>query len=455
MTQNKEKTTHPTRRKILSLAALFGSGLALSGGLGGCMNRRSADSTTTEEGAGTDNSLGEEGEEAIADSDTIPVGILHSLSGPMAISETALVDAEELAIAEINDNGGVLGRQIVAVIRDGASDPPTFTERAENLIDQSQVAVIFGGWTSSSRQAIKSVVEAKDNLLWYPLSYEGQECSKNIFYMGETPNQQIAQAVDWLLENKGKSFFLIGSDPIFSKTVSELIQAQLAAKQGKLVGEEYLLSEGTDVAPIIAKIKQALPEGGVIFSSLQGDRNVDFFRQLKQAGITADKYSVMSVGITEEEIRQIGPEYVEGHYATWSYFQTIDRPENKAWIANFKSQYGDDRVTSDPMQVAYSMVHLWAQAVETAGTTDIEAVRQAAYGQAFEAPGGLMTIEPNHHTAKIIRIGMAQKDGLFEIVSETDAAIEPLAWDQSLPETKGYFCDWSDPSKGGKYKVTS
>lgn len=392
-------------------------------------------------------------EVAASDGDTIKVGILHSLSGTMAISETTVVDAEELAIEEINANGGVLGKQIVAVKEDGASDWPTFAEKAEKLIDQDKVAVVFGCWTSASRKAVLPVFEEKKHMLWYPVQYEGQECSQNIFYTGAAPNQQIEPAVTWLLENKGKEFFLVGSDYVFPRTANNIIKEQLKAEGGTTVGEDYLPLGNTEVTPIINKIQQALPDGGVIFNSLNGDSNVAFFKQLKSAGMGPDKYPVMSVSIAEEEVRQIGPEFLTGHYAAWNYFQTVESPENEKWVADFKAKYGEDRVTNDPMEAAYIMVYLWAQAVEKAGTTDIPAVREAAYGQTFDAPEGTVTMQPNHHISKTVRIGEVREDGLFEIVSATDAPVEPVPWNQFVPDTKGYACDWSDPEKGGKYKA--
>ncbi|PZO17681.1 MAG: urea ABC transporter substrate-binding protein [Leptolyngbya foveolarum] len=385
--------------------------------------------------------------------DTIKVGILHSLSGTMAISETTVVDAEELAIEEINAAGGVLGKQIVAVKEDGASDWPTFAEKAEKLIDQDEVAVVFGCWTSASRKAVLPVFEEKDHMLWYPVQYEGQECSKNIFYTGAAPNQQIEPAVTWLLENKGKEFFLVGSDYVFPRTANNIITEQLKADGGTVTGEDYLPLGNTEVTPIINKIKQALPDGGVIFNSLNGDSNVAFFKQLKSAGMGPDKYPVMSVSIAEEEVRQIGPEFLEGHYAAWNYFQTVESPANTKWVADFKAKYGEDRVTNDPMEAAYIMVYLWAQAVEKAGTTDIAAVREAAYGQTLEAPEGLVTMNANHHISKTVRMGEIRADGMFDIVSSTEGPVDPIPWNQYVANTKGYACDWSDAAKGGKYKT--
>lgn len=386
--------------------------------------------------------------------DTIKVGILHSLSGTMAISETTVVEAEQLAIEEINASGGVLGKQIEAIVEDGASDWPTFAEKATKLIDQDGVVTVFGCWTSASRKAVLPVFESKNHMLWYPVQYEGQECSKNIFYTGAAPNQQIEPAVDWLLENKGKEFFLVGSDYVFPRTANTIIKAQLEAKGGTTVGEDYLPLGNTEVTPIITKIKAALPNGGVIFNSLNGDSNVAFFKQIQAAGLTPDKYPVMSVSIAEEEVRQIGVEYLKGHYAAWNYFQTVESPENEKFVEAFRAKYGQDRVTNDPMEAAYIMVYLWKQAVEAAGTTDLEPVRSAAVGQSLQAPEGLVTMQPNHHISKTVRIGQVRDDGLFDIVFATDAPVDPIPWNQYVAETKGFACDWTDPAKGGKYKMS-
>lgn len=390
---------------------------------------------------------------AAASGGTIKVGILHSLSGTMAISEKSLVDATQLAIEEINKAGGVLGKQIEAIVEDGASDWPTFAEKAKKLIDQDKVVVVFGCWTSASRKAVLPVFESKDHLLFYPVQYEGQECSKNIFYTGAAPNQQIEPSVEWLLKNKGKEFFLVGSDYVFPRTANTIIKAQLEASGGKVVGEDYLPLGNSEVTPIIAKIKQALPNGGVIYNSLNGDSNVAFFKQMQGAGLTADKYPSMSVSIAEEEVKAIGPEFLKGHYAAWNYFMTVDNPANKKFVEAFKAKYGADRVTNDPMEAGYIAVNIWAQAVKKAGKAeDLEAVRMAALGQTFDAPEGKVTMENSHHLSKFVRIGEVTADGQFKVVYETKEAVAPLPWNQFVAETKGYYCDYSDKAKGGKFK---
>ena len=358
--------------------------------------------------------------------ESIKVGILHSLSGTMAISEKSVVDAEQLAIEEINAAGGVLGKKIEAIVEDGASDWPTFAEKATKLIDQDKVATVFGCWTSASRKAVLPVFESKKHMLWYPVQYEGQECSNNIFYAGAAPNQQIEPSVDWLLANKGKEFFLVGSDYVFPRTANTIIKAQLAARGGRLVGEDYLPLGNVEVTPIISKIKQALPNGGVIYNTLNGDSNVAFFKQLQGAGMTPDKYPSMSVSIAEEEVKSIGVDFLKGHYASWNYFQTVDLPASKKFVEAFKAKYGADRVVNDPMEAAYVMVYLWKMAAEKAGTADLEPVRKAALGLTFNAPGGTYTLENNHHLAKFVRLGQVRDDGLFEIIFETKAPVSPV-----------------------------
>jgi urea transport system substrate-binding protein len=388
--------------------------------------------------------------------ESIKVGILHSLNGTMSISELSVVDAEKLAIEEINTEGGVLGKKIEIIIEDGYSDGPTFNERAKKLIDQDKVVAVFGCWTSASRKAVLETFEAKNHMLWYPVQYEGQECSKNIFYTGAVPNQQIELSVDWLLEKyKGKPFFLVGSNYIYPRTAHAIIKARLTAKGGKVVGESYIPLGDTDVTEIISNIKSAMPNGGVIYNSLNGSSNLSFFKQLHEADMKPNKYPSMSASITEEEVLAIGAEYLYGHYAAWNYFQTVDTPASQKFITAFKKKYGDKRVVNDPMEAAYIAVYIWKQAVEKAGTADdLEKVRIAALGQTFDAPEGTVTMENSHHLSKFVRIGKVREDGLFEIVYVTKAAVKPLPWNQFISETKGDACDWSDPKKGSKYKTS-
>lgn len=418
----------------------------------------SGETTSSESPAATDAGT-EVAASPAASGDGIKVGVLHSLSGTMAISEKSVVDSTLLAIEEINSAGGVLGKQIQPIVEDGASDWPTFAEKARKLIEEDQVVVVFGCWTSASRKAVLPVFEEKNHMLFYPVQYEGQECSKNIFYTGAAPNQQIEPSVDWLLENKGTEFYLVGSDYVFPRTANTIIKAQLEAKNGTTVGEDYLPLGNTEVAPIIAKIRSALPNGGVIYNTLNGDSNVAFFKQLKGAGLGPDRYPVMSVSIAEEEVKAIGTDFLTGQYAAWNYFMTVESDANTKFVEAFRAKYGDERVTNDPMEAGYISVNLWKQAVEQAGSegtpTDLEAVRQAAYGQTFEAPGGTVTMNPNHHISKTVRIGEVRDDGLFEIVYATDGPVDPVPWNQFVAETQGYTCDWTktDEDNPGKFQA--
>ena len=393
--------------------------------------------------------------------DTVTVGILHSLSGTMAISESTLVDTEKMAIDEINAAGGVEvdGKKykIEYIVEDGASDWPTFAEKSKKLIDQDKVPVVFGGWTSASRKAMLPVYESKDAFLYYPIQYEGQECSNNIFYTGATPNQQSEPATFFMFKNSpaaGKPFFLVGSDYVFPRTSNTITKEQLKSLGGTVVGEDYLPLGNTEVAPIIAKIKKALPDGGVIINTLNGDQNVAFFKQIQDAGITpGNGFYVMSYSIAEEEISTIGPEFLEGHYGAWNYMMSIDTPASKKFADDFKAKYGADRVVADPQESAYNMVYLWKKAVEKAGTFDDDKVREALVGVTFDAPQGPIEVRPNHHISQIVRIGEITADGQFKIIEESDSPIDPQTWNQFEPTSKGFACDWTDPSKGEKYKL--
>ncbi|MCM3715354.1 urea ABC transporter substrate-binding protein [Halalkalibacter oceani] len=388
--------------------------------------------TGTEGGTASEAEPGEEVE--IDESEQIAVGILHSLSGTMAMSETSVRDAELLAIEEINEAGGVLGKEIVPIIEDGASEPNIFSERATKLLQQDGVDVIFGGWTSASRKAMLPVVEDNNGLLFYPVQYEGMEASPNIFYAGAAPNQQIVPAVDWLLENEGTEFFLLGSDYVFPRLANQIIKAQLEENGATLVDEQYTPLGHTDYNTIISRIRESQPQ--VIFNTLNGDSNVAFFKQLSDAGITADDVTILSVSVAEEEIRGIGADVLEGHYASWNYYQTTDTPENETFVAKYKEAYGEDRVTGDPIEAGYFMVHLWAQAVEAAGTTDVDAVREAAAGIEFNAPGGPVVVDgDNQHVYKTVRIGQIGADGQFTEVWNSGEPVKPD------PYLEGY--DWA------------
>ncbi|WP_079312186.1 urea ABC transporter substrate-binding protein [Microbispora sp. GKU 823] len=357
-------------------------------------------------------------------SDTIKVGILHSLSGTMAISEVTVRDAELLAIDEINAAGGVLGKKLEPVVEDGASDWPTFAEKATKLIAQDKVATVFGGWTSASRKAMLPVFEKRKALLWYPVQYEGLESSPYIFYTGATTNQQIVPGLDYLKEKGKKKLFLVGSDYVFPRTANKIIKAYAAANGMEVLGEEYTPLGHTEYSTLVNKIVEAKPDA--VFNTLNGDSNVAFFKQLKSTGISADQMPVMSVSVAEEEVRGIGVDNVAGHLVAWNYYQTTDTPANEKFVAAFKAKYGADKVTSDPMEAGYNAVYLWAEAVKKAGTTDVEAVKKAAGGVSLDRPEGKVTIDgDNQHVYKTARIGVVQPDGQIKEVWNSGEPIKP------------------------------
>jgi urea transport system substrate-binding protein len=363
---------------------------------------------------------------------TIKVGILHSLSGTMSISEVSVRDAELLAIEEINASGGVMGKQIQPVVEDGASDWPTFAEKAKKLLQSDQVVTIFGCWTSASRKAVLPVVEQNKGLLWYPVQYEGLEASPNIFYTGAAPNQQIIPAVEYLLSQKKTKFFLLGSDYVFPRTANEIIKAQLNAQSGQLVGEEYTPLGHTDYSTVISKIMAAKPD--VVFNTLNGDSNVAFFKQFRDAGNTPDKIQTLSVSVAEEEVRGIGSDNMVGHLVSWNYYQTTDTPENKKFVEAYKKKFGDKRVTDDPIEAAYIAVKLWAKAVEKAGSTDVEKVKAAAKGLDYGAPEGPVKINgTNQHISKMVRIGKVRSDGLIEEIWNSGKPVEPDPFLETYP----------------------
>ena len=382
--------------------------------------------------------------------DQITVGILHSLSGTMAISEKTLLDAEILAIEEINEAGGILidGRRykIKYAVEDGESSWPTFAEKAKKLITRNRVPVVFGGWTSASRKAMLPVFEYYDSLLFYPLQYEGQECSKNIFYTGAVPNQQIEPATDFMFRRSpaaGKPFYLVGSDYIFPRIINTITKSFLKNMKGKVIGEDYLPLGNTNVSSIIRKIKYSLPDGGVIINTLNGWQNVAFFKQLQDEGMTPENgYYVMNYSIAEEEISAIGPEFLEGHYAAWNYMMSIDSKNSKEFVSKFKRRWGYDRIVADPQESAYNMIYLWKMAVEKAGTFNEKAVRSALIGVTFDAPQGTIKVMPNHHISQKIRIGEINSRGQFTIL-ESSEVIKPETWNFHYPGKRNKVCNWS------------
>jgi urea transport system substrate-binding protein len=401
--------------------------MALMMVMAGCAKTEPTTSTTT-------TPMATKAAEAKAETkdETVPVGILHSLTGTMSISEVSVRDAELMAIDEINAAGGLLGKKIKPVIEDGASDWPTFAEKTKKLLQKDSVVTIFGCWTSASRKAVLPVVEQNKGLLWYPVQYEGVESSPNIFYIGATTNQQIIPAVTWLLQNKGKKFYLLGSDYVFPRTANKIIKEQLKAEGGSLVAEEYTPLGHTDYNTIISKIKKEKPD--VIFNTLNGDSNVAFFKQLKDAGISSKDLTTMSVSIAEEEVRGIGASVLDGHYTAWNYYQTTDTPENKKFVEAYKAKYGKDRVTDDPIEAGYTAVYLWAAAVKKAGSFEVEKVKAAAKGIELNAPEGKVVIDgENQHISKTARIGQITADGQIKEIWNSGQPLKPDPFLKTYP----------------------
>ena len=369
--------------------------------------------------------------------DTIKVGILHSLSGTMAISEVSVKDAELLAIEEINAKGGVLGKKLVPVTEDGASDWPTFAEKAQKLISTDKVAATFGGWTSASRKAMLPVFERNKALLYYPVQYEGLEASPYIFYTGATTNQQIIPGLEFLQKDlKVKTLFLVGSDYVFPRTANKEIKAWAKANGMTIVGEEYSPLGNTDYATTVNKIKQAKPDA--VFQTINGDSNVAFWKQFHDSGLDAKSLPVISVSTAEDEVRGVGIKNIVGQYVAWNYYQTTPGAKNEEFVKAYKAKYGADRVTDDPIEAGYVGVHLWAMAVEKAGSTDPEKVKAASKGLVFEAPEGKVTIDgENQHIYKTARIGQLQPDGLIKEVGGSKTPIKPDPFLKTYDWAKG------------------
>lgn len=355
----------------------------------------------------------------------IKVGILHSLTGSQAISERPLVDAELMAIDEINMAGGLLNRPVVAVIADGKSDERIFAQEAERLITQENVSMIIGCWTSASRKAVKAVVEKHNNLLVYPVTYEGLEDSPNIFYVGATQNQQIVPSVVWSYYNLGKKFFLVGSDYIFSHAVNAIARATLQALQAQIVGEEYILLGSSDVSHMIEKIKEAQPD--VIINSIQGESNLAFFQELRAQGLTPERLPVMSLSVSETEFAQIGASAMAGAYVTATYFQSIEREQNILFISNFKKRYGADQVISAGIESAYVGMHIWAHAVEIAQKSDPLEVIKHIQNRILNAPSGILYSDNKiNNMWWMVFIGKLRSDGQFSIIWNSEKQIQPV-----------------------------
>ncbi|GAB7541057.1 urea ABC transporter substrate-binding protein [Cupriavidus sp. 8B] len=354
----------------------------------------------------------------------VKLGLLHSLSGTIAIAEASLVDAEKMAVDEINASGGVLGRKIEIVVEDGASENPIFAEKARKLLERDKVAAIIGCYTSASRKAVLPALARANGLLFYPTYYEGQEQDKHVIYPSQEATQSVVAAVDWMAREKGKTIFLVGSDYIYPRTCNKIAKATIARLNGKLAGEEYAPLGHTEFSSIINKIKAARPD--CIYSTVVGGSNVAFYKQLRAAGLDGSKITLLSTVVSENEIEGIGKDNAVGYYACMGYFQSLKNPANERFVKAFKARYGQDRVIGDPMEVAYNSVYLWKLAVEKAGSFDADKVRAAAAGILFEAPEGPVRIHAtNQHVWKKVRVGKARPDGQFDIVWESPIPIEP------------------------------
>lgn len=381
----------------------------------------------------------------------IKVGILHSLSGTMAISETSLKDVALMTIDEINKSGGVLGRKLEPVVVDPASNWPLFAEKARQLITKDKVAVTFGCWTSVSRKSVLPVYEELNSLLFYPVQYEGEEMSKNVFYTGAAPNQQAIPAVEYLMSKEGggaKRFFLLGTDYVYPRTTNKILRAFLKSKgvADKDIEEVYTPFGHSDYQTIVANIKK-FSQGGktAVISTINGDSNVPFYKELGNAGLKAKDVPVVAFSVGEEELRGIDTKPLVGHLAAWNYFMSVKNPENdafrKQWAAWVKANNlpgGDKRVTNDPMEATYVGIHMWAQAVKKAGTTDTNKVRAAMYGQTFKAPDGFtLTMGENHHLYKPVMIGEVKGDGQFSVVWKTPKAVRAQPWSPFIAGNEG------------------
>jgi len=363
---------------------------------------------------------------------TVTVGQLHSATGTMAISETGSIEAEQLAIDQINASGGVLGRQIKVIKEDGASDWPTFAEKAKKLLVNDKVASVFGCWTSASRKAVLPVFEKENGMLYYPTFYEGLEQSKNVIYTGQEATQQILAGLDWIAkEKKAKTFYLIGSDYIWPRTSNKIARKHIEnVLKGTVVGEEYYALGTTQFGSLINKIKLKKPD--VIYAIVVGGSNVSFYKQLKAAGITAKKQTLLTISVTEDEALGIGGENLEGFYSAMKYFQSLDNPNNAEFVKAFKAKYGEKSVIGDVTQAAYEGPWLWKMAVEKAGSFDVDKVAAASPGIEFtKAPEGYVKVHPNHHLWSKLRIGQWGVDGQAKVLYES-GLIEPN------PFPKGY-----------------
>jgi len=378
--------------------------------------------------------------------DTIKVGVLHSLSGTMAISETTLKDTILMMIDAQNKKGGLLGKKLQAVVVDPASNWPLFAEKAAQLLEKDKVAVVFGCWTSVSRKSVLPVFEKDNGLLFYPVQYEGEEQSHNIFYTGASPNEQLIPAAEYMMSKEGGAktkFYLLGTDYVFPRTANKVLKAFLLSKNvpPANIVEEYTPFGHSDYQTIVGKIKAFAKDGDAcVLSTINGDSNVPFYKEFANQGLTADMCPIMAFSVAEDELRSMETEKLVGHLACWNYFQSINTPENKAFVSNFKEYCashrlpgGSDRVTDDPIEAAYFGVYVWKNAVEKAGSFDIEKVIPQVLGQKFDAPGGAKMMDPiNHHTWKPVYVGSIKADGQFDIIWKTPGLVHPNSFSPYL-----------------------
>jgi urea transport system substrate-binding protein len=384
--------------------------------------------------------------------DTIKVGILHSLSGTMAISETSLKDVALMTIDEINANGGVMGKKLEAVVVDPASNWPLFAEKAKQLIVNDKVAAVFGCWTSVSRKSVLPVFKETNSLLFYPVQYEGEELEKNVFYTGAAPNQQAIPAVEYLMSKDGggaKRFVLLGTDYVYPRTTNKILRAFLKSKGVKDsdIQEVYTPFGHADYQTIVANIKKFAAGGKTaVISTINGDSNVPFYKELGNAGLKATDVPVVAFSVGEEELRGVDTKPLLGHLAAWNYFESVKNPANAAFVKKWKAYAlakklpnAGTAVTNDPMEATYVGIHMWAQAVEKAKSTDTDKVIAAMAGQSFKAPSGYtLTMDPtNHHLHKPVMIGEIKGDGQFSVVWKTKAPVRAQPWSPFIAGNEG------------------
>ena len=391
----------------------------------------------------------------------VKIGVLHSLSGTMAISETSLRDVVLMAVDEINKKGGVLGEKIEPVVVDPASDWPLFAEKAKQLILEDKVAVTFGCWTSVSRKSCLPVFEEYNQLLFYPVQYEGEEQSLNVFYTAASPNQQLVPAAEYMMsELNSKKFYLLGTDYVFPRTANKVLKAFLKTKgvPDENIIEEYTPFHHQDYQTIVGKIKAFAARGDAcVLSTIYVDSNVPFYKEFANQGLSSEDCPIMAFSVSEDELRAMDVPPLVGHLAAWNYFQSIKTKENIQFVRTFKTYCkekglpgGSKRVTCDPIEAAYFGVHVWAAACEKAGTFDVDKVRNAVYGMEFDAPGGKKKMHPNNqHTLKPVYVGEILKNGQFKIVYKSDGLVSPDSYSAYLhPDGK-----YPAPTGGPKKKI--